>query len=123
MCQGIVKILCTFHVRFVFMQIEYTNVLTKVEIYVSIWPPHQVMLIFPRFIFYFLSLFRLLASETGNPSYFSSAEFTSANIGRHKELLRRMFLAVENVVSFFAREYRNFNIDGVFGLHALDGKL
>ena len=42
MCQAIVKILCTFHVRFVFMQIEYRNVLTKVEIYVSIWPSHLI---------------------------------------------------------------------------------
>ena len=81
------------------------------------------MFIFPRFIFCFLSLFFLLASEIRNPSYFSSAEFTSVNIGRHKELLRRTLLAVEKVVSFFAREYGKFNIDGVFGLQALDGKL
>ena len=40
MYQGIVKVLSTFHFRFVFMQIEYRNVLTKVEIYVSIRPPH-----------------------------------------------------------------------------------
>ena len=29
----------------------------------------------------------------------------------------------KKVVSFFARKYRNFNIDGVFGLQALNGKL
>ena len=40
MYQGIVKVLSIFHFRFVFMQIEYRNVLTKVEIYVSIRPPH-----------------------------------------------------------------------------------
>ena len=40
MYQGIVKVLSKFHFRFVFMQIEYRNVLTKVEIYVSIRPPH-----------------------------------------------------------------------------------
>ena len=51
------------------------------------------------------------------------AELTSVNIGRHKELLRRTFLAVEKVVRFFALEYRNFNFDGVFGLQALNGKL
>ena len=40
MYQGIVKVLCTFLFRFVFMQIEYGNVLTKVEICVSIRRPH-----------------------------------------------------------------------------------
>ena len=40
MYQGIVKVLSIFHFRFVFMQIEYRNVLTKVEIYVSIRPQH-----------------------------------------------------------------------------------
>ena len=40
MYQGIVKVLSMFHFRFVFMQIEYRNVLTKVEIYVSIRPQH-----------------------------------------------------------------------------------
>ena len=40
MYQGIVKVLSIFQFRFVFMQIEYSNVLTKVEIYVSIRPPH-----------------------------------------------------------------------------------
>ena len=74
------------------------------------------MLIFPRFIFCFLSLFFLLTSDIG-------AELISVNNGRHEELLRRTLLAVEKVVNFFAREYRNFNIDGVFGLQALDGKL
>ena len=58
-----------------------------------------------------------------NPSYFSSAEFSSVDIGRHKELLRRTLFEVEKVVSFFAGEYRNFNIKGVFGLQALDSKL
>ena len=84
------------------------------------------MLIFPRFIFCFLSLFCLLSSEIAKPRFFSSAELTSVNIGnigRHEELLRTTLLAVERVVNFFAREYRNFNIDGVFGLQALDGKL
>ena len=81
------------------------------------------MLIFPRFIFCFLSLFCLLASEIGKPRFFTSAELISVNIGRHEELLRTTLLAVERVVNFFAREYRNFNIDGVFGLQALDGKL
>ena len=38
MYQGIVKVLSIFHFRFVCMQIEYRNVLTKVEIYVSIDP-------------------------------------------------------------------------------------
>ena len=65
----------------------------------------------------------MIASEIRNPRYFSSAEFTLVNIGRHKELLRRTLIAVVKVVSFFAREYRNFNIGGVFGLQALDGKL
>ena len=40
MYQGIVKVLSIFHFRFVFMQFEYRNVLTKVEIYVSTRPPH-----------------------------------------------------------------------------------
>jgi len=30
---------------------------------------------------------------------------------------------VSKIVDFFAREYRNFNIDGIFGLQALDGIL
>ena len=81
------------------------------------------MLIFPRSIFRVLSLFCLLASDIGKPGFFSSAELISVNNGRHEELLRRTLLAVEKVVNFFAREYRNFNIDGVFGLQALDGKL
>ena len=79
------------------------------------------MLILSRFLFWFLLC--LLASDIGNPWYLSSAELTSANSGRHKEFLKRTLLAVEKVVSFFASEYRNFNIDGVFGLQALDGKL
>ena len=81
------------------------------------------MLIFPRFIFCVLSLFCLLASDIGKPRFFSSAELISVNNGRLEELLRRTLLAVEKVVNLFAREYRNFNIDGVFGLQALDGKL
>ena len=81
------------------------------------------MFIFPRFIFCFLGLFCLLASDIGKPRFYSSAEVISVNNGRHEELLRRTLFAVEKVVNFFAREYRNFNIDGVFGLQALDGKL
>ena len=40
MYQGIVNVLSILHFWFVFMQIGYRNVLTKVEIYVSIRPPH-----------------------------------------------------------------------------------
>ena len=74
-------------------------------------------------MFCFLSLFCLLVSDIGKPRFFSSAELFSVNNGRHEELLRRTLLANERVIIFFAREYRNFNIDGVFGLQALDGKL
>ena len=35
MYQGIVKVLSIFHFRFVFMQIEYWNVLAKKEIYTT----------------------------------------------------------------------------------------
>ena len=81
------------------------------------------MLTFPRFIFCFTSLICLLVSDIEKPRFFSSAELISVNNGRHEELLRRTLLAVEKVIKFFAREYRNFNINGVFGLQALDGKL
>ena len=64
-----------------------------------------------------------MAADIGKPRFFSSAELISVNNGRHEELLRRTLLAVEKMVNLFAREYRNFNIDGVFGLQALDGKL
>ena len=78
------------------------------------------MLIFQRIIFCFLSLFRsVLASQIGTPRYLSSVELILVNTGGHEELLRRTLLGVEKIVFFFAREYRNFNIDGVFGLQAL----
>ena len=64
-----------------------------------------------------------MASDIGKPGFFSSAKLISVNNGRHEELLRTTLLAVEKVVKFLAHEYRNFNIDGVFGLQALDGKL
>ena len=58
MYQGIVKVLCTFHFRLVFMQIEYRNVLTKVEIYVSTRPPHLSHVNFSK-IYILLSWFIL----------------------------------------------------------------
>jgi len=37
--------------------------------------------------------------------------------------LVRNLQAVSRIVGFFSREYKNFNIDGIFGLQALDGIL
>ena len=48
MYQGILKVLSIFHFRFVFMQIEYSNILTKVEIYVSTRPPHLIHVNFSK---------------------------------------------------------------------------
>ena len=40
----------------------------------------------------------------------------------HEKLLRRTLISLGKVVDFFAKEYKKFNIDGIFGLQALDGK-
>ena len=40
----------------------------------------------------------------------------------HEKLLRRTLISLSKVVDFFAKEYKKFNIDGIFGLQALDGK-
>lgn len=41
----------------------------------------------------------------------------------HEKLLRRTLISLGKVVDFFAKEYKKFNIDGIFGLQALDGIL
>ena len=72
----------------------------------------------------FLSFKSLLSSvdKEEYSGFFANAENSPVNFDSHKELLKRTLEAVRKVVDFFEREYKNFNIDGMFGLQALDGE-
>lgn len=71
-----------------------------------------------------LSFLALLTSKFAHSRHSLRADFPSALLHsrRHEKLVEKTFQAVRRVVDFYAKEYRNFNIDGIFGLQALDGE-
>lgn len=84
---------------------------------------------------YLLSRYRqlivilLLISEFGqsanssNTSLYRIRRDSSKTTENHQRLLRRTLISLSKAVDFFAKEYKKFNIDGIFGLQALDGIL
>ena len=70
-----------------------------------------------------LLLLIILISELGYPLHFVSADLHNIHRGRQQQLLERTLKSLNKVVDFYGREFRKFNIDGIFGLQALDGEL
>jgi len=80
------------------------------------------MMIFPGAMLVFLSVASLLTTDFRNLRHCARAELSITYKRRYEKLLVRNLQAVSRIVGFFSREYKNFNIDGIFGLQALDGK-
>lgn len=70
-----------------------------------------------------LILLIILISELGYSLHFVSADLHNIHGGRQRQLLERTLKSLNKVVDFYGREFKKFNIDGIFGLQALDGEL
>ena len=83
-----------------------------------------MMLIFSRVIFLFLTFLILLSSKfcRGNQDHLVRGQLSITHNRFQEKQLEETLQAIFKVVEFFESEYRNFNIDGIFGLQALDGK-
>lgn len=83
-----------------------------------------MMLTFSRVIYVFLTFIILLSSKLrrGNQEQLVRGQLSIIHNRLQEKWLEETLQAVFKVVEFFESEYRNFNIDGIFGLQALDGK-
>lgn len=69
-----------------------------------------------------LALLTILISEFGYSLHSVNADLHKIHRGRKQQMIERTLKSLSKVVDFYGREYRKFNIDGIFGLQALDGK-
>ena len=71
----------------------------------------------------FLALLIVFIAELGYSFHSVNAELHEIHgRRRQQQLLERTLKSTSKVVDFYGREYRKFNIDGIFGLQALDGE-